>query len=208
MSKVYSILAGGIALSGASGYVAANGYFPESLVYLGLVLVSISEIVFLFTRHSKFAKEKLSPFSFYAATICIGALFGTFLSGLSGEELVEAKRLFMSAFVITASIFVSASIFAFLTVRRVLIYLGCIVTSLILSLIGLFMFRGPSAALLGLVIGVLYVVADTQLMIKKFENGLVEPYEDARHLFFDLVKIFIEVLKLLAALDKKEKKSN
>jgi FtsH-binding integral membrane protein len=120
--------------------------------------------------------------------------------------MVEMKRLMMSAFIITASIFVSASIFAFLTVRRVLIYLGCLIASLVLSLIGIFVFRGPSSAILGLIIGILYVVVDTQLMIKKFENGLTEPYEDARQLFYDLVRIFIEILKILGSSEKKEKK--
>lgn len=168
--------------------------------------MTISEIVYLFTRHSKFAKEVLSPYSYYAATICVGGLFGCLLAEFSGEELVALKRIMLSAFVITASIFVSASIFAFLTVRRVLIYLGCIIASLVLSLIGIFVFRGPFSAILGLVVGVLYVVVDTQIMIKKFENGLSEPYEDARHLFYDLVKVFIEIMKILGALEKKEKK--
>ena len=120
------------------------------------------------------------------------------------SEVKELKGLIMSASAITLSIFACTSIFAFLTVRRVMIYLGAIISAVILSIVGIFLFNGPFEALIGLVVGILYVIIDTQLMIFKFENGICEPYEDARHLFYDLVKILFEIMKLLAK--SKEKK--
>lgn len=205
MSKVYSILLSGLLLSGLSGYIASFGIISEILIYSGLFLSVIFESIYLFTKQNKFAKDVLSPISFYLSTICIGALFGSVFIGLSEEDsvdLVDLKRIMISAFIISASIFVSASIFAILSLRRLVVYLGCIISSLTLSLVGLFIVGGPMSAIFGLIIGVLYVVIDTQLMINKFENGISEPYEDARNLFYNFVKIFIEILKLLKALEK------
>lgn len=170
-----------------------------------MFLTFISEIVYLFTRHSKFTKQYISPYSFYATTFGIGALLGCATIGLSKSELMEFKSLFMSAAVMAGSIFVCVSIFSILTVRRVMIYLGAIIGSLVLSIISIFMYKASfEAAIIGLVLGTLYVVIDTQLMIHKAENGVFEPYEDARQLFLDLVKLTIEIIKILGKEKKKE----
>ena len=102
----------------------------------------------------------------------------------------------MSAFIIACAIFASISVFSMLTVRRTQIYFGAMITSLVLSLVGIFFFRGMIGAILGLIVGCLYTIVDTQMMIHKFECGRVEPFEDARHLFIDLVKITIEIVKI------------
>eukprot|EP00340_Litonotus_pictus_P002711 CAMPEP_0170527622 /NCGR_PEP_ID=MMETSP0209-20121228/13083_1 /TAXON_ID=665100 ORGANISM="Litonotus pictus, Strain P1" /NCGR_SAMPLE_ID=MMETSP0209 /ASSEMBLY_ACC=CAM_ASM_000301 /LENGTH=226 /DNA_ID=CAMNT_0010818269 /DNA_START=32 /DNA_END=712 /DNA_ORIENTATION=+ len=204
ISQVYSILGSGILLSGITGYIASTGIIPYSLIMLGFIAVFISEIVYLFTRGSKFSREILSPYSYYAATACTGALFGSLFVGLSTSDTQELKSLILSAFVIASSIFASVTVFSFLTVRRTMIYLGAIVSSLVLSIISIFLFRGPYEAIFGLLIAVLYVIIDTQLMIHKVENGVCEPYEDARHLFYDLVKLTIEIMKILGKNSKKK----
>lgn len=170
-----------------------------------MFLTAIAEVVFLFTRHSKFAQTRLSPISFYATTFFLGALIGSVFIGLGKEDTIAMKSLLMSAFVMTAAVFISVSVFALLTVRRTIIYFGSIISCLVLSVISIFLFRSPAEAVFGLIIGMLYVIIDTQLMIHKTENGLNEPYEDARQLFYDLVKILIEIMKILG---KKEKKKD
>lgn len=67
----------------------------------------------------------------------------------------------------------------------------------------------PAQALLGVVIGSLYVIVDTQLIIFKASSGVFEPFVDALNLFYDLFKIFIEIVKLLSSNnDKKKKEKN
>ena len=44
-------------------------------------------------------------------------------------------------------------------------------------------------------------------MVHKAENGMYEPYHDARELFVDLVKITIEISKLLMSQEKEKKKN-
>ena len=60
-------------------------------------------------------------------------------------------------------------------------------------------------AMIGVVIGCLYVIIDTQTIIHKTENGIFDVYRDAKMLFVDFVKIFIHILKILSE-NKKEKK--
>ena len=54
-------------------------------------------------------------------------------------------------------------------------------------------------------LGVLYVIIDTQIMIHKAENGVFDTFTDAKHLLFDLFKIMMEIMKILSK-EKKEKK--
>ena len=97
------------------------------------------------------------------------------------------------------------TIFAFLTVRRSQIYLGCIISALILSLISIFTINPDLYAFIGVLIGTLYLIVDTQLMINKAENGIIEPFEDARQIYYDLFNIFIKIVSLLSK-DGKGKK--
>ncbi len=59
-------------------------------------------------------------------------------------------------------------------------------------------------AVIGLIIGCLYVIVDTQIIIHKTENGIFDVFTDAKELFVDLIKIFIEILKLVSKDNKKK----
>ena len=124
---------------------------------------------------------------------------------MSEYELLELKKIFITSFIFTASIFASMTVFALLTVRRIQIFFGCIISSLILSIIGIFVVNSTFAALIGLVVGVLYIIVDTQLMINKAEQGIFEPYEDARHLYYNLLRVFLEIISLLSKESKKKR---
>ena len=208
MSKVYSILGSGVLLAGASGYLSSYGYIPYPIIFLVLIATVIAELVYVFTRHSKFSTEVLSPANFYASTFAIGAALGlTFSIDMSRNELLELKSIFMSAFIFTAAIFFVLTVFSLLTARRLQIFFGCIITSLILSIVSFFIFNTTMYSIIGVIIGSLYIIVDTQLMINKAENGVFEPFEDARSLFYNLVKIFIRIIVLLSK-DKKNKKDD
>lgn len=205
ISKVYSLLATGLLTAGVAGYISSYGFIPYQLIYFVLICTVIAELVFLFTRHSKFSKEVLSPINYFATTAATGAGVGLiFTIPMSPSDLVELKSIFLSAFIFTASIFITMTIFAMLTVRRTQIFFGCIIASLVLSIIGIFITNVTTSAIFGLIIGVLYVIVDTQLMINKAESGLFEPFEDARHLYYNLLRIFLQIIVLLSK-DKKKK---
>lgn len=81
-------------------------------------------------------------------------------------------------------------------------------TALVLGIVSFFAFKTALEAILGIMIGCLYVIIDTQVIIFKAQSGAFEPFVDATNLFTDLFKIFVEIVKLLAANEdkKKEKK--
>lgn len=208
MSKVYSTLGLGVLISGISGYMSSYGLIPYSLIYVLLIGCMIAELFYMFTRHSKFSREILSPANFYASTFAIGAAFGLVFSlDMSKKELLILKEIYTAAFIYTAAIFLALTIFSLMTVRRLKIFYGCIFTSLILSIVSFFIFNATLYSIIGLIVGSLYIVVDTQLMINKTESGIFEPYEDARSLFYNLAKIFIRIVVLLSK-NEKNKKEN
>lgn len=184
--------------------ISAKGFIPVGLIYAGLLLNMIVELAIFFLRKS--ISERIKKYAFYTLTSLVGAGLGATMSELNGREFAEVKSLIASSAIITMSLFVSITIFSFLTVKRVLILFGSLIVSLVLSLISIFMFSCTLKIIFGLIIGCLYVVVDTQIMIHNAENGRFDPYHDARQLFYDLIKIFTEILKLLSENEKKKEK--
>ena len=137
----------------------------------------------------------------------MGGTIGSSLVLMSSGDALLLKNILINSFIYASALFASVSIFAFLTVNRRMIYAGCVSTALVLSLLSIFFFRGDFRAIIGIVIGLLYLVVDTQKMVHKAENGMYEPYHDARELFVDLVKITIEISKLLMSQEKEKKKN-
>ncbi len=66
------------------------------------------------------------------------------------------------------------------------------------------------ASIVGLAIGIMYVIIDTQMIIHKCEFGRFEVFKDAKELFIDFIRIMIEILSILSKLndDKKDKDKN
>ncbi len=203
LSKVYSILGSGILTSLIFGYISSYGFINQYLIYTVLV-------VLFFTRHSKFSKQFLSPITYYALTSAVGAALGLVFSSqmtsnMSKSDIIMLKSVFLTAGVYTSGIFLSISLFALLTIRRMIIFYGCIISSFILSIISIFRINASLYSIFGLIIGVLFVIVDTQIMIQKTERGIFEPFEDARQLYHNLVQLFIKIVQILLK-DKKEKK--
>lgn len=88
-----------------------------------------------------------------------------------------------------------------------MIFAGSFIASLVLSIFTLFISPNTFfAAVIGLVVSVLYVIVDTQIIIQKTEYGRFETFRDAKELFVDFIKIMIEVLNLLSKLSGEQKK--
>ncbi len=87
-----------------------------------------------------------------------------------------------------------------------MIFVASGVSALVLGIISFFVFKTALEAILGIVIGCLYVIIDTQVIIFKAQSGAFEPFVDATNLFTDLFKIFVEIVKLLSSNQDKKKK--
>jgi hypothetical protein len=69
---------------------------------------------------------------------------------------------------------------------------------MIVSLINAFFFGYLMIELvLGVAMGALYVIIDTQIIISKAEMGRFDVWTDAKRLFIDLFKLFFEIVKIL-----------
>jgi FtsH-binding integral membrane protein len=77
----------------------------------------------------------------------------------------------------------------------------------VLFIVSLFTYRGSFLeAVIGLAMGVLYIIIDTQIMIARAQHRK-DVFTDAKELFIDLAKIFFEIVKLLSKDEKKDKKN-
>ena len=87
------------------------------------------------------------------------------------------------------------------------IFFGSVIASLSLSLISFFFVSSIFVeSLIGLAVGILYVVIDTQMIIYNTENGNYDTFGDAKELFIDFMKILFEIIKLIASSQKEDKK--
>lgn len=87
-----------------------------------------------------------------------------------------------------------------------MIFLGSALSCLILAIIGLFIFKTAMEAVVGIIIGCLYVIIDTQMIIFRAQSQIFQPFTDAINLYSDLIKVFFEIIKLLSSEKKDSKK--
>ena len=114
----------------------------------------------------------------------LGFLYGSSFLLLEKGEAVLLGKITITAGLYATGIFTIFSLFSLLTVRRTNIFMFSVFGSLILSLISLFFISNIFIeSLIGLVIGILYVVVDTQMIIYKTENGQFDIFGDAKDLF-------------------------
>ena len=99
--------------------------------------------------------------------------------------------------------FIMVSFFSTLTSNRAGIYGLATISSLIISIISFFFFGG--SAILGVILGMLYVVTDTQNIIYRSKTSQNDAVMDAKLLFIDLVKIFYQLYEYMQKKDKDKK---
>lgn len=170
-----------------------------------LVITIPIEIALICMERNSTTYQKLNALTFYLYAFGIGGSIGILRTEMSPKELLFFHQICMSAFIMTNALFGTFSIFAIATSKRLGIYFGASILCLVIIIISIFIWNVMLEAMIGVVLGCLYVIIDTQTIIHKTENGIFDVYRDAKMLFIDFVKIFIHILKILSE-NKKEKK--
>jgi FtsH-binding integral membrane protein len=204
LRRVYTFLSSGIAVAILCFMLAQ--YFPSfSGVFTALGVFSlIADIIMIFVSRSNPHRQRISLASLYGYASSVGGVLGSYLPGLEESSRMAMYRYMMSALVSVLVIFVLFSVFALLTSNRSGIYAMVIISSLILSILGIFMWGYSS--IISAIVSSLYIVTDTQQIIRRQKMGGSDAVYDAKMLFVDLVQLFYKILQHLQKKDKEEKK--
>lgn len=204
LRRVYSYLSSGLVLA-ILCFILAQ-FFPSlSGVFIllgGLALVA--DIVLICMNRNSNWGRRANFMSLYGYASSVGGTLGSTIANMDTESRINNYRYCMSGLVSALIIFIMFSIFSTLTSNRPQIYGLAAISSLVLSLVS-WIFLGPSA-ILGVILGVLYVIIDTQNIIFRSKNAECDAVRDAKLLFVDLVKIFYHIYEYLQKKDKDKKK--
>lgn len=203
LRRVYSYLSSGIALAIlcfilAQFFPSLSGFF----IALGAFSLVADILLICMNRNSTWGR-RFSFASLYGYASSVGGGLGGVISNMDTESRMNNYRYCMSAFVSALTIFVMVSVFSTLTSNRAGIYGLATISSLIISIISCFFFGG--SAILGVILGMLYVVTDTQNIIYRSKGGQQDAVMDAKLLFVDLVKIFYKLYEHMQKKDKEKK---
>ncbi len=204
LRRVYSYLSSGIAVA-ILCFILAQ--FCPSLsgifIFLG-VLSLVADIVLICLSRNTTWGRRFSFASLYGYASSVGGSLGGVISQMDSETRVDNLRYCMSAFVSALIIFVMVSIFSTLTSNRVGVYALSTIASLVLGIISFFFFGG--SAIISVILGMLYVITDTQNIIYRAKNNVSDAVMDAKLLFIDLVKIFYKLYEYIQKNNKDKKK--
>ncbi|MCQ2818277.1 MAG: Bax inhibitor-1 family protein [archaeon] len=203
VTQVYFTLGCGIGVSVLT-FLLNQVLFIPAVVYTILFIASIVLDIYNICTNHKNSKLRYASFGMYA--FCVGGLAGCVTQNFSPSEKELYYQLCLSAFMMTTLTFFSFSVFAFLTQKRVAIYLGSLLTSLILGIIGLFIYNIMVEIVFGIIIACCYIIFDTQHMIHRAESGRYDVLGDAYCLFIDFVKLFFKFLQLMSKREEEKKK--
>ena len=107
---------------------------------------------------------------------------------VSRQEAILLGKISITAGIYTTAIFVIFSVFSLLTCRRMNIFFFSAISCLVLSLFSfLFVSSIFVESLIGLAVGILYVIVDTQMIIYKTESGKYDTFGDAKELFIGMI---------------------
>ena len=204
LTRVYATLAGGI-LTSISFFILNQ--FIQIPVAIYVILMFASLVFDLYNCCcSRNKNEKLRYVSYVFYAIGLGGGFGAATYSMTLAQRESYYQMCLSALLMTGLTFFSFSIFAILTQKRLAIYIGSMVLSLILAIISLFVFNVMAEIVIGIMIAVSYVIFDTQTMIHRAENGVYDTLYDAYMLFVDFAKLFIKFLELMQKKEKEKEK--
>ena len=203
LRRVYTYLSSGIALA-ILCFILAQ-FFPSlSGLFISLgVFALIADILLICMNRNSTWGRRFSFASLYGYASSVGGGLGAFISNMDNESRINNYRYCMSAFVSALTIFIMVSVFSTLTSNRAGIYGLATISSLIVSIISFFFFGG--SAILGVILGMLYIVTDTQNIIYRSKISQNDPVMDAKLLFVDLVKIFYQLYEYMQKKDKEKK---
>ena len=116
------------------------------------------------------------------------------------ESRIKNYRYCMYALVSSLVIFLLFSIFSILTSNRVSVYVLVTIFSIILGLCSM-LFFGYSV-IISIILGVFYVISDTQYIIYRAKSSQTDAITDAKMLFIDLLEIFYHIYENLQNKDE------
>ena len=206
LRRVYSYLSSGIVIA-ILCFILAQ-FFPNlSGVFILLgTLAFVADILLICINTNSNWERRVNFMSLYGYASSVGGTLGSTIAGMDNESRINNYRYCMSGLVSALIIFIMFSVFSTLTSNRTQIYGLATISSLVLSLFSWF-FLGPSA-ILGVILGILYVITDTQNIIYRTKSSACDAVRDAKLLFVDLVKIFYHIYEYLQKKDKDKKKKN
>jgi FtsH-binding integral membrane protein len=136
-----------------------------------------------------------------------------FLVGPAIHLLVNVyPELILQAVLYTATAFTCFSLISLYSKRRSFLFVGGIIMSLLQGMLmyrltgWLFGWKTYNLAYLmfGLLIGCLYIIYDTQMIVERAERGDSDVITHTMVLFVDLFELFIRILQILIELQKQE----
>jgi len=116
------------------------------------------------------------------------------------ESRIKNYRYCMSALVSSLVIFLLFSIFSILTSNRAGVYALVTIFSIILGLGSMFFFG--YSVIISIILGVFYVISDTQYIIYRAKSSQTDAVTDAKMLFIDLFEIFCHIYENLQNKDE------
>ncbi|KAF4670258.1 Bax inhibitor 1 [Perkinsus olseni] len=200
LQKIYGILTIGVACT------AAGCWFHVQVAQIGSFITAIMSIALLMGSmyttdpySDRIDPKRLAMFAGFAF------LKGVSLGPLIYYSMAVDPDLLMTAFYGTLAIFACLSACAIFSRRREWLYLGSILSSVMLYMalvnLGNIFFRSNlvfNLNLYGLLLVFMgYVLLDTQVAIESFYSGYRDPIKAAGELYTDLVAIFVRILVIL-----------
>ena len=209
LNQVYGTLSIGCLCAGATCL-----YTPAFIVnnLLFLIFSIIATIVLVVTMFSK--KGNQDHGTKFVCFLAITAIDGACLRPLMDRAIEVDPVIIVNALLYTGVIFGSFTLASLLTKRRSMLFLGGILSSIMIGLtLGLlisFITGSGFISYLGyniitLVVFSFYVMYDTQLIVEKASVGDFDYNIHALELFVDLIQIFIRIVRILISLSEKKK---
>lgn len=204
LRRVYSYLSSGIVIA-ILCFILAQFCPSLSGVFILLgVLALVADLLLICLDRNTTWGRRANFTSLYGYASSVGGSLGTVISQMDTESRMDNYRYCMSAFVSALIIFVMISIFSTLTSNRIGVYFMATISSLVLGIFSWFFLGG--SAIISVILGMLYVIIDTQSIIYRAKNGTTDAIKDAKFLFVDLVKIFYKLYEYFQKKDKEKKK--
>jgi len=204
LRQVYSHLSFGMVIA-IICFILAQ-FFPQfSLIFITLGIISfIADIALIFMNRNTPRARRASLASLYGYASSVGGSLGSYIARMDTESRVLNYRYCLSAFVSVLIIFSMFSIFSILTSNRTGVYAFSTIGAIVLSLFSFFYFG--YSAIIGVILGALYVITDTQNIIYRAKNSGSDAIQDAKMLFIDLVKMFYKLYEYFQKKEDKKKK--
>ncbi|EFC45786.1 bax inhibitor protein [Naegleria gruberi] len=205
LTDVYTILAGLVAVAAFGCWFQIN--YDISASFAG-IMIPVFALLLTFSQ-PQFGVSVFKQYYRLGLLVTLGLMQGIATGPVVNYALDLNETVVLQAFVLTCVIFGCFTVAAMMNERRDYLYLSGFISSLSLILLfnSLFRFSFNLTLYGGLILFVLYILYDTQMIIRKVELVGAKNSDAISHsleLFIDFAQLFIRILVLLS--DKEENK--